>query len=71
MEFKSESAGSAKKGYETAVDNTMMLRELQHIKRTYNTYYDFLEYCEGKLITVSKNTSEENQQNANLMIFLH
>jgi len=54
MEFKSESAGSAKKGYETAVDNTMMLRELQYIKRTYNTYHDFLEYCEGKLITVSK-----------------
>ena len=54
MEFKSENAGRPKEGYETAVDRTIILRDVQHMKRTYNTYYDFLEYCEGKLITGSK-----------------
>jgi hypothetical protein len=71
MEFKSENAGRPKEEYKTEFDRTMILRDLQHIKRTYNTYYDFLKYCEGKLITVSRNTSEEIQQNVNLMIFMH
>ena len=54
MEFKSENLGKVKDEYNTVVDRTIMLRELQHIKRTYNTYYDCLEYCEAKLITCSK-----------------
>ena len=54
MEFKSENFGEVKDEYKTVVDRTVHLRDLQHIKRTYNTYYDFLEYCEGKLITGNK-----------------